>query len=209
MQRATKYIQISAVPFSCGFMWSYVMLETQYVRLTKRNGTLTKWNFCHGVLYFFVPSKMEFYCTSDRSAVNVSSPKTTLSDTWDRRGQWRHHFFWHTLVLCHFKPIWCIFIFESEMTLYSIIDQLIFSLSQDVALYWLCSSGFALGQNLLMLSPTFRRACWIPRVEDESLTPYRDLCNKFKKYFEFGKLGSWSKRWAEGCEKCLLKNMFE
>ncbi|CAN7993956.1 unnamed protein product [Ixodes hexagonus] len=57
----------------------------------------------------------------------------------------------------------------------------------DVTLYWLCSSGFALGQNLLMITPRFRRVCRIPWTENESQTPFRDLLDRFKKRFEFNK----------------------
>uniref|UniRef100_V5HCK0 Membrane insertase YidC/Oxa/ALB C-terminal domain-containing protein n=2 Tax=Ixodes ricinus TaxID=34613 RepID=V5HCK0_IXORI len=60
----------------------------------------------------------------------------------------------------------------------------------DVTLYWLCSSGFALGQNLLMINPKFRRACRIPRTANESQTPFRDLLDRLKKRFEFNKTGT-------------------
>ncbi|CAN7992192.1 unnamed protein product [Ixodes pacificus] len=60
----------------------------------------------------------------------------------------------------------------------------------DVTLYWLCSSGFALGQNLLMINPKFRRACRIPRTANESQTPFRDLSERLKKRFEFNKAGT-------------------
>ncbi|XP_029836166.3 cytochrome c oxidase assembly protein COX18, mitochondrial [Ixodes scapularis] len=60
----------------------------------------------------------------------------------------------------------------------------------DVTLYWLCSSGFALGQNLLMINPKFRRACRIPRTANESQTPFRDLSDRLKKRFEFNKTGT-------------------
>ncbi|XP_064458077.1 cytochrome c oxidase assembly protein COX18, mitochondrial-like [Ornithodoros turicata] len=51
----------------------------------------------------------------------------------------------------------------------------------DVALYWLCSSGFALGQNVALTSPSFRRFCRIPVVAGESQTPFQDICQNLKK----------------------------
>uniref|UniRef100_G3MSR9 Membrane insertase YidC/Oxa/ALB C-terminal domain-containing protein n=2 Tax=Amblyomma TaxID=6942 RepID=G3MSR9_AMBMU len=50
----------------------------------------------------------------------------------------------------------------------------------DVALYWLCSSGFALGQNMLMAAPRFRRACSIPITASESQTPFRDVAVRLR-----------------------------
>ncbi|CAH1794546.1 unnamed protein product [Owenia fusiformis] len=44
-----------------------------------------------------------------------------------------------------------------------------------MAWYWLCSSSFGLAQNLLLKSPTFKRAIGVPLIPNESLTPYRDM----------------------------------
>ncbi|XP_064141787.1 cytochrome c oxidase assembly protein COX18, mitochondrial isoform X3 [Loxodonta africana] len=53
----------------------------------------------------------------------------------------------------------------------------------SVVLYWLCSSFMGLSQNLLLLSPGFRRLCRIPLTKSDSDTPYKDLfavfCAKF------------------------------
>lgn len=50
----------------------------------------------------------------------------------------------------------------------------------DVSLYWLCSSSFALGQNMLMAAPRFRRACSIPVTASESQTPFKDVANRLR-----------------------------
>ncbi|KAK8785887.1 hypothetical protein V5799_007750 [Amblyomma americanum] len=50
----------------------------------------------------------------------------------------------------------------------------------DVALYWFCSSGFALGQNMLMAAPRFRRACSIPVTASESQTPFKDVACRLR-----------------------------
>uniref|UniRef100_A0A131YR52 Mitochondrial inner membrane protein COX18 n=1 Tax=Rhipicephalus appendiculatus TaxID=34631 RepID=A0A131YR52_RHIAP len=50
----------------------------------------------------------------------------------------------------------------------------------NVSLYWLCSSSFALGQNMLMAAPRFRRACSIPVTASESQTPFKDVANRLR-----------------------------
>lgn len=50
----------------------------------------------------------------------------------------------------------------------------------DVTLYWLCSSSFALGQNMLMAAPRFRRACSIPITASESQTPFKDVADRVR-----------------------------
>ncbi|KAM6980216.1 cytochrome c oxidase assembly protein COX18, mitochondrial [Aplochiton taeniatus] len=55
----------------------------------------------------------------------------------------------------------------------------------SMALYWLSSSCFGLGQNLLLRSPGFRRMCRIPASRLDSDTPYRDIGAAFvAKYFK-------------------------
>lgn len=59
----------------------------------------------------------------------------------------------------------------------------------DVTLYWLCSSSFALGQNMLMAAPRFRRACSIPITASESQTPFKDVADRLRQRLAF-KMGS-------------------
>lgn len=53
----------------------------------------------------------------------------------------------------------------------------------DVVLYWLCSGAFALAQNLVLMTPSFRRFCRIPPVQGESRTPFRDVCRNFRQRY--------------------------
>ena len=54
-----------------------------------------------------------------------------------------------------------------------------------MAYYWTCSSVYGLGCNLALRSPRLRRMCGIPKTENESSHPYRDMVkrarNKFRK----------------------------
>ncbi|KYO31946.1 mitochondrial inner membrane protein COX18 [Alligator mississippiensis] len=49
----------------------------------------------------------------------------------------------------------------------------------SMALYWLSSSFMGLLHNLLLLSPTFRQLCHIPKTKSCSDTPYRDIVSAF------------------------------
>ncbi|XP_046635686.1 cytochrome c oxidase assembly protein COX18, mitochondrial-like [Daphnia pulicaria] len=51
----------------------------------------------------------------------------------------------------------------------------------DVALYWTVSSVYGLAQNLVLLSPSFRRFSRIPVTPHERPQPYRHIVNQIKK----------------------------
>ncbi|XP_055926129.1 cytochrome c oxidase assembly protein COX18, mitochondrial-like [Argiope bruennichi] len=53
----------------------------------------------------------------------------------------------------------------------------------SVTFYWLCSSTFGLGQNLLLMVPKVRRIFRIPKTSKESDTPFSDIAVNFKKRF--------------------------
>ncbi|XP_046651204.1 cytochrome c oxidase assembly protein COX18, mitochondrial-like [Daphnia pulicaria] len=50
----------------------------------------------------------------------------------------------------------------------------------DVALYWTVSSVYGLAQNLVLLSPSFRRFSRIPVTRGERPQPYRHIVNQIK-----------------------------
>lgn len=49
-----------------------------------------------------------------------------------------------------------------------------------VTFYWLCSSTFGLGQNVLLLMPRVRRALRIPQTSGESASPFQDIYRNIK-----------------------------
>ncbi|PRD20754.1 UNVERIFIED_CONTAM: Mitochondrial inner membrane protein COX18 [Trichonephila clavipes] len=53
----------------------------------------------------------------------------------------------------------------------------------SVSFYWLCSSAFGLGQNMLLMIPNVRRILGIPSTAKESSTPFRDIAANFRKRF--------------------------
>ncbi|GFS67134.1 mitochondrial inner membrane protein COX18 [Nephila pilipes] len=53
----------------------------------------------------------------------------------------------------------------------------------SVSFYWLCSSTFGLGQNMLLMIPKVRRMLRIPSTAKESSTPFRDIATNFRKRF--------------------------
>ncbi|XP_069061731.1 cytochrome c oxidase assembly protein COX18, mitochondrial [Pleurodeles waltl] len=54
----------------------------------------------------------------------------------------------------------------------------------SMALYWFSSSCVGLAHNLLLRSPTMRRACRIPSTKSDSDTPYQDIATAvYRKYF--------------------------
>ncbi|GBM24152.1 Cytochrome c oxidase assembly protein COX18, mitochondrial [Araneus ventricosus] len=53
----------------------------------------------------------------------------------------------------------------------------------SVSFYWLCSSAFGLGQNLLLMVPKVRRVLRIPKTPKESQTPFSDIATNLKKRF--------------------------
>jgi inner membrane protein COX18 len=55
-----------------------------------------------------------------------------------------------------------------------------YSITQDVALYWTVSSVYGLAQNLVLLSPSFRRFSRIPVTHGERPQPYRHIVNQIK-----------------------------
>jgi inner membrane protein COX18 len=59
--------------------------------------------------------------------------------------------------------------------------QVLYSITQDVALYWTVSSVYGLAQNLVLLSPSFRRFSRIPVTPHERPKPYRHIANRIKK----------------------------
>uniref|UniRef100_A0A2M4BUB3 Putative inner membrane protein cox18 mitochondrial n=1 Tax=Anopheles marajoara TaxID=58244 RepID=A0A2M4BUB3_9DIPT len=57
------------------------------------------------------------------------------------------------------------------------------SVPSCLCLYWVTSSAYGLGQNLLLLSPRFRRIVGIPAVPSELTNPYQHLLQTFSDRF--------------------------
>ncbi|XP_022658384.1 mitochondrial inner membrane protein COX18-like isoform X2 [Varroa destructor] len=54
-----------------------------------------------------------------------------------------------------------------------------------ITLYWLCSALTATAQNLLLMSPRFRRLCKVPQTKKESKQPYVTIIENLRRQLPF------------------------
>jgi hypothetical protein len=66
------------------------------------------------------------------------------------------------------------------MLLYQVHNGVCSCFFQCMCYYWVCSSLFGVGQNVLFKVPSVRRLLRIPQTPSESQTPFKDLVSAAK-----------------------------